>query len=96
MDYWARVLVYGVSLAVSKIVAFSVVVGVRYTELRNVSLGPCASGGRLNLFGDLPGFCARALVLLASYLQSILGEVSCSSISFPALFHLCARSWTAL
>ena len=62
MDYWARVLVYGVSLAVSKIVAFSVVVGVRYTELRNVSLGPCESGGRLNLFGDLPGFWAGFLV----------------------------------
>ena len=72
MDYWARVLVYGVSLAVSKIVAFSVVVGVRYTELRNVSLGPCASGGRLNLFGDLPGFCLEALVLLSPYQQSIL------------------------
>lgn len=43
---------------------------------------------------DLAGFCLEALVLLSPYLKSILEEVSCSLISFPALFRLCARSWT--
>lgn len=29
-------------------------------------------GGQLSLFGNLPGFCLRALVLSMSYLQSTL------------------------
>ena len=72
--------------------------------LRAISVGLCLlrrligplriREGQLNLFGDLPGFCLRALVLSMLYLQSIFGEVSCSLISFPALFRLCARSWT--